>query len=404
MSRKADKTWFDKKREWSLVKDATLAYYLKPYLQKVIRLNRPILLVDLFAGPGSFGDGSNGSPLILLDAADSVRKTGHPIKVVLAEKDPKWAQALAKRVQSYGSLADVHNVDCILLVDALATWARTNTTLLYVDPFGIGRLHLGELGRIYAALQSGSSVELLFIFMAGAFMRWAGACMAAEQNASHVLGDKMMWNPDGSLDEVMIRAAGEDAFIQPATFAIRSASELDAIAGGAYWREYAGTDSPDRLQEFVERYCMELRRWFSTVCNAPVYAEGIARVPKYWIVFGTRYRPAVDLINRAIKQARQNQAERQSARTLYAECELPPELPLSKCRELVVQSLREKRPLRWDVLRWTISEANLGKFTDAEINGQVKALIRDGVVLGADGRKVEESAVLRIVSPNAQCS
>lgn len=373
-----------------------MGYYLTPYLQKVKKLRQPILLVDLFAGPGTFGDGSNGSPIILLEAAKRIAATGHSIRVLLIEKNPIWAEALKSRVASYGGLAEVHNSDSLAMVGDIARLARSNTTFLYVDPFSISRLHLGELAQIFATLQSGSSVELLFVFMAPFFMRWAASCLAAESMSAQVLYDKMVRGEDGRINEDMARALWDADSLQPALYAVKSAVELDAIAGGAYWREYMKSDSPGRQQAFVDRYCVELRRWFSVVCNAPVYADGVAKNPKYWMVFGTRYRPAIDLINRAIKQGRQIQAERNSEATLFAKCDLPPELPLSKCRQLLIETLHESQPLRWDALRWAVTEAHLGKFTDSEINGEIKASIRAGAITGADGSKTDESATLRL--------
>ena len=59
---------------WSVIKDQVLKNYMSPYLAKVSRLNRPILLIDAYAGPGVFDDGSSGSPLIMCQAAETFAK------------------------------------------------------------------------------------------------------------------------------------------------------------------------------------------------------------------------------------------------------------------------------------------------------------------------------------------
>jgi hypothetical protein len=69
MGHKANLSFFDTKRAWSVRKDNLLKYYLTPYLPKVAKLGRSIRLVDAFAGPGKFRDGASGSPLILCEAA-----------------------------------------------------------------------------------------------------------------------------------------------------------------------------------------------------------------------------------------------------------------------------------------------------------------------------------------------
>ena len=59
--------FFEKKREWSVVKDALLKCYLVPYFMKMLRTGRPLVYVDCFAGKGKFDDGNSGSPIFALD-------------------------------------------------------------------------------------------------------------------------------------------------------------------------------------------------------------------------------------------------------------------------------------------------------------------------------------------------
>src|SRR5687768_4943120 len=65
-------SFFEGKRTWSVVKDKVIGGYVKPFVHKVARRNRPILLIDAFAGPGVFDDRTPGSPLIICNAASSV--------------------------------------------------------------------------------------------------------------------------------------------------------------------------------------------------------------------------------------------------------------------------------------------------------------------------------------------
>lgn len=392
MSHKADQSFFATKREWSRVKDAILSYYLVPYLQKVKDLRRPILLVDLFAGPGKFDDGSDGSPLILLRAAKLLADQGRPITTLLVEQDTVLAEKLRTNVASYGDLADVRTADCMTLIDDIADRAVVSTTFLYVDPFTISGLDLGRLARIFGALGAGASVELLFVFMAPIFLRWASACQADE--GTDLFQDKLVICDDGTIDMVMAEAVGDRDAVRRVKRAMTSAAKLDAIAGGTYWRDYIGASREDRYQAFVDRYCEQLRSWFPTVCNCPVRAEGKTILPKYWILFGTRYRPAIDLVNRAIKSAMQDQEQRVNDSSLFANIDLPPKLPLSHLNERIVGVIKKSAPIHWEEVRWAVSESDLGAFTDAEINGQIKALLQSGAIIGARGDRTEPQALL----------
>ena len=65
--------FFKAKREWSKVKDEILGKYIACYLKTIQHRGRPIIIIDAFSGPGSFGDGSDGSPLITCKTIEKVR-------------------------------------------------------------------------------------------------------------------------------------------------------------------------------------------------------------------------------------------------------------------------------------------------------------------------------------------
>ncbi|MDD4972682.1 MAG: hypothetical protein PHT07_24900 [Paludibacter sp.] len=59
--------FFKVKNPWSKIKDQILEKYLPPYLNKISKLGNRIVIVDGFAGPGIFDDGSIGSPKMICD-------------------------------------------------------------------------------------------------------------------------------------------------------------------------------------------------------------------------------------------------------------------------------------------------------------------------------------------------
>ena len=66
--------FFEGKRPWSKIKDRVLEKYMTPYLTKVNTRGQPILLIDGYAGPGTFGDNTIGSPIIMCEAAEKYAK------------------------------------------------------------------------------------------------------------------------------------------------------------------------------------------------------------------------------------------------------------------------------------------------------------------------------------------
>jgi len=70
--------FFEGKRPWSKIKDAILATYMPPYLTKLRALGKDIVLIDGFAGAGTFGEQNDeGSPLIIERNAQEIVPNMH---------------------------------------------------------------------------------------------------------------------------------------------------------------------------------------------------------------------------------------------------------------------------------------------------------------------------------------
>ena len=82
--------FFQSKKPWSPYKDMILSYYLTPYLPKVCSLGKPVVVVDCFAGPGRFEDGSEGSPLIISKAVREMVGKGKAVSAVFIEEKRKY--------------------------------------------------------------------------------------------------------------------------------------------------------------------------------------------------------------------------------------------------------------------------------------------------------------------------
>lgn len=403
MAHRADSTFFERKRPWSQYKDLILRYYLRPYLQKVKNMGKPILLVDGYAGPGRFEDGSEGSPFFIANAIAPLVDSGVSASALFVERDESKFNELEKNMSPFESFVELRNADFGDCVSEIAKLADSHTVFLYMDPFSLSRVHLGHLAEIFSKIAHGSSVELLLVLMAHTFVRWAHACQQAELDGSEVLFDKYVMDEEGTFDEEMANAIWDMKSVRSAKYAITSRAELDGIAGGQYWR--AIIDDPslihsERAQAFVDSYVDKLRQWFSVVCSYPLKADPSSQDAKYWVVFGSRYKPSIDLINRAITSARRKQHEDSKAGTLFGKSELAPELTHRQIEHAVLDQLKEGPPLRWRELRWRLSlSLLLGRATDSEINKAIKSLCKAGTISGSDAQKIDQNALLFITPP-----
>ncbi len=131
--------FFKTKREWSKVKDRIVGSYITCYLRTIQHRKRPILIVDAFAGPGRFGDGLEGSPLIICGAIDKAPKRGVGIACIFSDSHPAHRDALEGCLADYitkGIAAKPLSDFSEALSQALEA-GKGSTLFFYLDPYGI---------------------------------------------------------------------------------------------------------------------------------------------------------------------------------------------------------------------------------------------------------------------------
>src|SRR4051812_19534318 len=96
--------FFEGKRPWSRIKDQILRSYITQYVAKVVTKGQPLLLIDAFAGPGVFGEGEAGSPLIICHAAKKFAQGRY--KAIFVNKEPEYHQKLQGILEKGGWAAD----------------------------------------------------------------------------------------------------------------------------------------------------------------------------------------------------------------------------------------------------------------------------------------------------------
>lgn len=131
-----DDDFFEGKRPWSIIKDRVLEDYMSPYLAKVRKLNKPILLVDGYAGPGIFDDHKPGSPMIMCQAAE--KNSPGNYRALFINKREKYHKKLESVLQKTGRMGAATPIlgDTTKILPMLPSLLRNHTVFLYLDPFG----------------------------------------------------------------------------------------------------------------------------------------------------------------------------------------------------------------------------------------------------------------------------
>lgn len=366
MGHKADRSFFDEKRPWSKRKDLILGYYLAPYLPKIATQKRPVLVVDGFAGPGSFRDGGEGSPLIICNVVKAARDRRPPVPmtVLCIEPDPGLHTDLVKALAPF-PFAEARRVRFEESLPELESRFATHSVFLYLDPYANEGIEWTALERVFARLKAGVSVEILLNFNVPAFSRMGRASL------------KM----GAATDDPDVAAAAP-----PSGHAL-AAERLDAFAGGAWWRAVLARNLsfPTEINALASLYGERVRARFGETAMQQIREAPGDHVPKYVLVFGSRHPHALELMNDAMFKSRE----------LFA-AETAGPGPLFESRPLDVVSDPRRLPalvraavdgptLRQEAI-WRVMRADIGAYSKPQIRGEIERQLKGGMLRSETGR------------------
>jgi len=349
-----DDRFFDGKRPWSRIKDRVLGAYLPPYLRKLQRLSQPIVVVDCFAGPGRFSDGTAGSPLIIcqqIRAHAQGRATAY-----FVNKRPEHHESLERVIESFIATGIAHPIlgqSQTFLVD-LNRQLANQSLFVYLDPFGIKGCTFDATKQLLQRPAS-TSTELLMTMSMPILHRLASRLRAEQES--------------------------------PIVASFRSL--LDDVLGEVQWREImydSELTSSQKEERVVAAYCDQLRRYTRYACSCPVRNRDDERV-KYYIVFASRHIDALLLMNDIMLSAYHEHTFEQSKEDLpllapimddWREARLNHSYAL---QDIIAQTIaHEQRATRAQVWKLIVVE-HFMQYREAEYRQAVQELVRNGTIL-----------------------
>jgi len=271
--------FFEGKREWSKVKDKILRDYIECYLKTITYRRRPIIIIDAFAGPGRFGDGSEGSPLIICSAIRKTRNRGSGIACLFSDSRAGHREELETCLKEYiheGIAAKPLDEFTEALSRALEI-GKGATLFFYLDPYGIKDLDFETMVQIYGR-DTNQSTEVLINFNFRTFMRMSG---------------NWSYNESGSDIAGKVKEAKVET--------------VNGVMGGDYWVGIITDPKLDKVERediVVGHYAARVREYFKYTYSIPVkeIEDRGGSVPeddlaKYHLIFGTRSARAVVYMN-----------------------------------------------------------------------------------------------------------
>jgi three-Cys-motif partner protein len=374
--------FFATKRPWSRYKDAILRYYLEPYIPKVAKLRKPILVVDGFAGRGQFGDGEPGSPLIICNTVQSWRARGKHISVELIEADAITLAQLEQVTKSYREFTVVKQGRFEVCVSELAARAKSVSMFLYLDPYTVKSLNYSRMKAVYNQISDGASVEVLMNFNVATFMRWALAALKR--------GDAVP--PEAYEDEADYQADDPKERLEIAT--------LNAIAGGDYWIGIANSEAPfaTKLDLFTKDYCERLRESFQHVCSYPVKEKYQHRVPKYMLIYATRSPDGLSLMNDSMCKARRDFLTAEfNSDTLFDLTPPTEQLDSAAIRRDVLEVLERKGRMSRGNLAFEVLSTSFCRCLEGEIKQEIGQLLKSAKIFSSTGKvRINDDVTLSV--------
>jgi len=364
MSHKAGGEFFEAKKDWSHRKDLVLKQYLVPYLPKIATQQRPVLVIDGFAGPGRFGDGTAGSPVIICSAVQRVRQTVRSVNffVWCVESSVELADALDIELRPFSDFASLKRRRFQDLLPEITHAIISHNIFLYLDPFTVTGLSWNALDQLFSQVDRTRSVEVLLNFNVFALAR--AACIAVGKRFAIAADDSAMLGESASTRAAITEVLGGDWWIQP-------------FVTSQTFSEACG--------HLVRGYSKMLRGRFAEVCLHEIKDQHDQAIPNYVLAFGSRHPDAFELMNDAMAKSLKRQAAKEApAQPMLIELRPESLVPERQAIQTIVREVLAGRATRGEtILR--VMRHRFGVYTRPEIRGVIEEMLKIGT-LGSESR------------------
>lgn len=213
------------------MKHVVLGNYIRLFVNKLGSTYATVHYLDGYAGPGVYGDGNPGSPLLAAQVADLVKEI-RTLRCTFVERDPEFCQTLREVLAEAMPTAEVICDSVGNRITELLNSCEGSPLLAFLDPFGLAI----EFQQLEALAQRRAPTDIIMNVSLSALRRNAGHLTSTSTNPAYL-----------KARETII-------------------ARMDAVLGGDWWRPIwqeahdSGSDEgAGRIAiEFAKR-CKDLR-------------------------------------------------------------------------------------------------------------------------------------------------
>ncbi len=162
--------FFDDAKEQSVVKATIVAKYFKAWadviLSRIDKENGRLNYIDLFAGPGRYEDGTESTPLLVLERAIKHERLRQSLVTLFNDRDPQNSQSLRDAISELPGIErlkyapTIHSFEVGERIAEQFEKIRLEPTLFFVDPWGYKGLSL----RLVNSIIKDWGCECIFFF------------------------------------------------------------------------------------------------------------------------------------------------------------------------------------------------------------------------------------------------
>ena len=216
----------------AVLKHEVLRKYVPVYARKT-GSKTSVVLLDGYAGPGRYDDGSSGSPELMVGTAQALR--GSRVHCAFVEENPRHCERLQTLLADLGDHdSEVFAGDIEQHLGAIVRNSRGKALLVLLDPFGLSIpfnllsetiLHRRRFG------QEWQPTEVLLNFSINGINRSAGRLDSSPESPSAA-----------KANETRLR-------------------ELEDFLGGGWWKPIWRSGAANRVEQIFERYLQQIRTY-----------------------------------------------------------------------------------------------------------------------------------------------
>lgn len=151
----ADDFFFDLK-EWSARKLKIIEKYVNGFSRILGSKFNSLYYVDGFAGQGVYDNGEKGSPVLIAELSENLRKSGvaYTLKSINVEKDHEIFLNLRNGTARHGKFVENIEGSFSDSIDKILIQIKGNPAIFFIDPFGVKDTDWGSVEKVLSRRDS----------------------------------------------------------------------------------------------------------------------------------------------------------------------------------------------------------------------------------------------------------